>query len=315
MMEAFLVRSPGPWTTVQDRGRFGYRHMGVPVSGALDSFAFRVANWLIGNTADCAVLEMTFMGVHLEVLCEADIAVTGADMALKMNSVAGAGWRSVRVRPGDLIQVGAARSGCRSYLAVTGGIDVPLFMRSRSTYVTGKLGGVQGRPLKKEDVLKRGEGALLSAPRSFPWIPEYPAEILLRAIPGTQADCFEKTMEVFFRSKFTVTAQSDRMGYRLRGPELTRDDGTPKSIISEPTMPGNVQVPPNGQPVILLVEQTLGGYSKIATVISPDVAKVAQAKPGDIIQFVRVTLDEAHRLYREWVRYLAHVEELLGTPL
>jgi len=313
MMEAFLVRSPGPHTTVQDRGRYDYQHMGVPVSGALDSFAFRVANLLVGNSLFCAVLEMTFTGVGLEVLCEADVAVTGAAMTLKVNGRPAAGWKSVRVRPGDVIQLGAAKSGCRAYLAVTGGIDVPLVMGSRSTYVRGRLGGVEGRPLKEKDVLRRVDRALLSSPRSFPWIPEYPSEISLRAIPCNQADYFLESTEVFFASVFTVTAQSDRTGYRLQGPELVRDEGAPQSIISEPVMPGNVQVLPNGQGVILLVEQTLGGYTKIASVISPDLVKVAQAKPGDIVQFVRVTLDGAHVLYKEWARYEAQVEKLLGS--
>lgn len=282
-MEAFLVRAPGPFTTVQDRGRVDYQDMGVPVSGALDSFAFRAANWLVGNSPDCAVLEMTFMGAHLEVLCEADIAVTGAETRLKVNGRNEAGWTSLRVRPGDVLRMGAAESGCRSYLAVTGGIDVPLIMGSRSTYVGGKLGGLEGRPLRKNDVVKRGKGALLSSPRSFPWVPEYSAEISLRAIPGTQVDCFHGSIDGFFDSAFTVTTQVDRMGYRLQGPEIQRDQGAPKSIISEPTAPGNVQVLTSGQPVILLVEQTLGGYTKIATVISPDLMKVAQAKPGDIV--------------------------------
>ncbi len=312
MMDAFLVVSPGPYTTVQDRGRFDYQHMGIPVSGALDSFAFRIANLLVGNCTGCAALEMTFTGARLEALCEADIAVTGAEMTLKVNGKPEACWKSIRIHRGDIIRIGTARSGCRAYLAVTGGIDVPMVMGSRSTYVAGRLGGLEGRILNERDIIKRGSGALLSSPRSFPSIPLYPPEIWLRAIPDDHADYFVGGAEGFFGSAFTVGVQSDRMGYRLQGPELFREEGAPKSMISEPVMPGAVQVPPNGQAVILLCEQTLGGYTKIASVISPDLDRVAQAKPGDVVHFAPVTLNEAHAIYRDHTRYIAKLATLLS---
>jgi antagonist of KipI len=313
MKDVFRIISPGPYTTVQDRGRFDYQDMGVPVSGALDLFAYGVANLLVGNAGGYAALELTFMGPHLEVMCEADIAVTGAEMDFTVNGEPAPGWVSIRVGRGDIVRFGQARSGCRAYLAVTGGIDVPVVMGSRSTYVGGRLGGFDGRPLKPDDVVRRGVGDLLRRKRSLSRFPALSTEIILRAIPGPQDDCFGAGLDLFYSSTFTVTAQADRMGYRLDGPQVPRREGAPRSIVSEPTVPGNVQVPADGQPIILLVEQTLGGYTKIATVISPDLSSVAQAKPGDSVRFVRVTVEEAHSVVREWARYKAEVEAFLAA--
>ena len=157
-MEVFAVRQPGPLTTVQDLGRFGFLDRGVPPSGALDPFACRVANRLVGNPEGAAVLEITLAGPTLEVLTAAEIALTGAEMALTLNGAPAGGWRSVRVSPGDVIRLPRAESGCRAYLAVTGGIDVPTVMGSRSTFVRAKIGGLAGRQLHKGDILKRGAG-------------------------------------------------------------------------------------------------------------------------------------------------------------
>lgn len=308
MKAAFHVDAPGPFSTIQDGGRYSYQHMGVPVSGALDSFAFQVANLLVGNSREAAALEITLSGPRLEVLEEADIALTGADMGLQINGQTHPMWQSVRVKPGDLIQVGPARSGCRAYLAVTGGFDVPVVMGSRSTYPSGKIGGLDGRPLVAGDTLPMGQGKLLEKSRRLPWFPNYSGRVVLRAIPGPQDDYFRENLNGFFSSSYTVTAQANRMGYRLQGTAIERDPGAPKSIISEPSMPGNIQVPADGQPIILMVEQTIGGYAKIATVITPDLHKVAQAKPGDVFRFTPVTLDAAHQIFAEWTRFLASLE-------
>lgn len=295
-MDMFKVLEPGIYTTVQDKGRYGYQQFGIPISGAMDQFAYRVANLLVGNPEDAAALEITVLGPHLEVLAEADIAVTGAEFPISVNGQSVEGWTSFRVKPGDVVTIRQVRSGCRAYLAVTGGIDVPVVMGSRSTYVGGKIGGYGGRPLRKGDILSRGEGRLLKAPRRLPheFIPTYPREILLRAIPGPQDDYFDEGLQIFFSSEFRVSAKADRMGYRLEGPTVPHREGVPKGIISEPSVPGGVQIPPDGQPIILLLEQTVGGYPKIATVISPDIGRVAQAKPGDRVRFERVDLETAH---------------------
>jgi antagonist of KipI len=311
-LEAFLVRIPGPYSTLQDKGRFGYQSMGVPVSGALDPFASLAANLLVGNPGTLAVLEVTYLGPELQVLNEADIAVTGARMQLTVNGKTAPGWTSLRVKKGDLVRFGHAVTGCRAYLAVTGGFDVPKVMGSRSTYVSARLGGVDGRPLKGGDLLLRGEGSLLPRERRLESPPEYSSRIDLRAVPGPQEDYFSGAVDLFFGSLFTVTDKANRMGYRLQGPFIERDERAPKSIISEPSVPGNVQIPPDGQSIILLVEQTIGGYTKIATVCTPDLSRIAQAKPGDRIRFRRVSLQEAHDLYRAWRKELADIQNFFS---
>ena len=312
-METFRIHRPGPFTTVQDKGRFGYQHMGVPISGALDPFAHSAANLLVGNEPDCATLEITFLGPDLEVLNSADIAVTGAAMALSVNGRPAPQWSSLRVRKGDRVRFGQASTGCRAYLAVTGGFDVPEVMGSRSTYVSGAIGGLSGRPLRAGDILARGPGRLLEKSLRLPQHPQYTSEIHLRALPGPQDDCFASSLDTFFSSFYSVTDKVNRMGYRLHGPVLNREPQAPKSIISEPSVEGNVQVPPDGQPIILLVEQTIGGYTKIATVVTADLFKIAQARPGDRVRFHRVTLESAHEHYREWKRLLSSLPEALET--
>lgn len=315
-MDTFLVLEPGPYSTVQDRGRWGYQQMGLPVSGALDPDACRVANLLVGNPEDAAVVEFTILGPHLAVIREADIAVTGAEVEMKLNYKPVEGWTSIRVKPGDLLTFQNLKSGCRGYIAVTGGIDVPVVMGSRSTYVGGGIGGFRGRPLQKGDILPSGGGDRLAAPRRVPpsRIPRYPGEVVLRAVPGPQDDYFDEGMEALFGSDYMVTAKADRMGYRLQGSPVELKEGAPRSIISEPTMPGGIQVPADRQPIVLLVEQTVGGYTKIATVVSADIPRIAQATPGDTFRFEQVDVATAHRLLLERRRRMRELAETLtGT--
>ena len=313
-MDMFNVLTPGPYTTVQDKGRYGYQQFGVPPTGALDQFAYRVANMLVGNPEDAAVLEATIMGPRMEVMAESDIAVTGAETVISVNSQPMECWTSFRVKPGDVLSIGQVKRGCRIYVAVTGAIDVPLVMGSRSCYVGAKIGGYEGRILAKGDVLKRGEGGLLGVPRQVPkeFTPDYPSEILLRAVPGPQEDFFDRGLVRFFESEFTVSSNANRMGYRLDGPTITHREGVSKSIISEPSLPGGVQIPPDGQAIILLVEQTVGGYTKIATVISTDISRVAEAKPGDRIRFEKVDLETAHAAFYRQEERLQQIKARLS---
>jgi len=310
-MDVFSVLTPGAYTTVQDEGRFGYQQMGIPVSGVLDSFAFRVANMLVENPVNCAVLEITVMGPRLEVLSEADISITGAEIGITLNDQPVQGWKSIKVKPGDILGINQVKSGCRAYLAVTGGIDVSEVMGSRSTYVGGKIGGYYGRSLKQGDIIKRGKGLKLKPARhlSPAVIPKYSSNIVIHAVPGPQDDFFDEGLKTMFESEFMVSAKADRMGYRLQGPVIKHREEVPKSIISEPSVPGGIQVPADGQPIILLVEQTVGGYTKIATVISTDICKVAQATPGDLIRFEQITLETAHTLYRDRQKIMQELEE------
>jgi biotin-dependent carboxylase-like uncharacterized protein len=259
------------------------------------------------------VLEITFVGPKLQVVSDALVAITGAEAPVRVNQEPRPLWESFMVRPGDILSVRAARKGLRVYLAVGGGIEVPEIMGSRSTYPGGKLGGVSGRALMVGDVLFSGD----HEPREYgSRIPDAMRltlghEITLRAVAGPQDNFFDEGLDIFLESLYTVSVQADRMGYRLEGPVISFKSGRPTSIISEASLPGGVQVPPDGQPIIVLVEQTVGGYAKIATVITPDLDRVAQARPGDRVQFVRVDLAQAHRLYAEYHARLDHIRSIL----
>ena len=313
-MDAFSVLTPGGYTTIQDQGRFGYQQMGIPVCGVLDAFAFHAANLLVANFRNAAVMEITVMGPRLEMMAEADLAVTGAEIGMTLNDQPIEAWKSFSVKPGDILDIQQVKSGCRAYLAVNGGIDVPEVMGSRSTYVGGNMGGYHGRLLKAGDVIKCGRAKRLPRMRQTPsdMIPSYPSEIVIRAIPGPQDDFFLEGLDIIFHSDFMVSTKADRMGYRLQGPKVEIRKGMPKSIISEPTMPGGVQIPPDEQPIILMVEQSVGGYTKIVTVISVDISKVAQATPGDTIRFERVSLETAHAIYQEQQKKLQNLEDRIA---
>jgi len=299
-MEIFEVVQPGAYTTIQDRGRFNYQQFGVPVCGVVDSFAYRVANALVGNFQDQAVLEATIFGPTLKVVNQGLISVTGGNLTPLINNVALPMWESVAIHPDDVLQFKGVKSGCRAYIALAGGIDVPSVMGSRSTYVAGKIGGINGRPLAVGDRLNRGKGTGKAGNRiPSNLIPDYSDDIKIRVILGPQDDHFSEGIDTFFTSTFKVSTKADRMGYRLEGNVITHKKGVEKSIISEPSVPGGIQIPPDGQPIILLVEQTVGGYTKIATVISSDIGKVGQAKPGDRIRFRQVEIDKAHHIFKE----------------
>ncbi len=315
-LPAFKVLDPGPMTTVQDLGRFGYQAFGVPVSGALDQFSVRVANWLVGNPAGAALLEATFMGPKLEVASECQVAVTGAVVELLLNSRPVETWKALNLRPGDQLWVRGAKAGMRAYLAVTGGVHVPLVMGSRSTYVGARLGGLDGRPLRKGDMISRGPASLRGKAPRLPeeYRPVWTHQLRLRTVLGPQQEHFSEGLKVFLESEFQVSPQADRMGYRLEGPQVLRKPEAPPSIISEPSIPGAVQIPPDGKPIVLLVEQTVGGYAKIATVVWADLPFLAQARAGDRVRFLRVSLHEAHQIYRENMARLEAIRRLLEAP-
>lgn len=310
-MSAIKVINPGGYTTVQDRGRFGYQNMGVPVSGVLDTFAFTIANILVGNPANRPVMEITVTGPGIEVRKEMDIALTGAQMPITINKIPAEQWHSIRVKPGDIINIGMIQSGCRSYLAFSGGIKAAQVMNSSSTYFGAKIGGFQGRPLKKDDILEVKDADLLNKSRKIAekFIPGYPDQVVARAISGPQDDYFDKGMKTFFSCEYTVTEKADRMGYRLQGEPVSIKKDMPQSIVSEPSMPGSIQVPADRQPIILLNEQTVGGYAKIATIISSDLPVVAQTIPGNIIRFEKINLDAAHKIIAQQQNKINAVKE------
>ena len=311
-MEVVEVLEPGILTTVQDRGRHGYQRYGVPSSGALDEFALRAANILVGNDDGAAALELTFSGARLRFLMPTMVAITGGDLGPELDGGAVAQWEAVPVAPGGVLAFGQVRAGMRAYLAVAGGIDVPPVLGSRSTYSRSRLGGVDGRPLQAGDVLRRGPLGEGLRGKRMPdsAIPERGRGHRLRVVLGPQDDAFtEEGVRTFLSSTYSVTNLSDRTGYRLEGPTIQHAGGA--DIISDGIPLGAVQVTGDGMPIVLLSDRgTTGGYTKIATVISTDVRKLAQATPGDTVTFASVTVEEAHQALREQERTLDEIRSL-----
>ncbi len=306
---AFEVLEPGILATIQDSGRFGFGQFGVPPSGALDPFSFRVANLLVNNQGDEACLETTLMGLKFKALNESVIAITGGDLAPALNGEPLEMWRTHLLIEGDIIAFKRVRSGCRAYLSVSGGFIVPEVMGSRSTFLSGKFGGLEGRPLRKGDILYRldSPSPLNRLGLRFPEerTPFFEKETNLRVIPGPQDHHFTPGgFQTFSTSTYEVTPSCDRMGVRLNGPRIERKPDVEESIISEGFTSGAIQVPGDGQPIIILTELVTGGYTKIAAIISVDLTKVAQLKPGDRVRFKPISIEEAHHLLKEQEEHL-----------
>jgi len=314
-MELFRVIKPGFFTTVQDLGRRGFQRFGVPVSGAMDEYAFTIANLLVGNQLNDASLEITLIGPELEALHKAQIAVAGADFPLAINDNLMAMWQTINIEKGDSIAfTGGARSGCRAYLAITGGIDVPPVLGSRSTYTRGGFGGNEGRPLKAGDTIRVfASEQSVKAKRILPpeLVPSYDGELSVDVVLGPQENMFTtKGVETFLSSPYTVTPESDRMGYRLTGTPIERKSTA--ELVTEALVKGSIQVPSNGQPIILMADaQTSGGYPKIATVATPGVSRLAQAKTKDKVHFNKILLSQARIQYVEYQERLRQLENQL----
>lgn len=296
------VVKPGLFTTVQDGGRPGLRAFGMPVAGAIDRFAHAAANLLAGNEPAAATVELTLVGGTFRFERDLLAALAGADMQARLDGERLSPWSSFRAPAGSTLSLGPAATGVRSYLAVRGGIDVPTVLGSRSTYVRARVGGHQGRRLEAGDTLLVGRSrGRPPAPRALPGgaVPACGGDVRLRALPGPQDDRFHpEGIETFYGAAFKVSPHNDRMGYRLEGPPLRHLDGA--DIVTDPLLPGAVQVPGSGLPIVLMVDcQTAGGYAKIATVIGPDLRKLAQARAGDQVRFARVTHAAALRAVRE----------------
>ena len=307
------VAKPGLLTTVQDLGRPGYQQYGIVVGGALDGFAARAANLIVGNDDNAAVLEMAQTGPELSFEKETLIAWGGANFDAHLGSEPLPRDRAVRVAAGETVSFGVASTGMRAWLAVAGGVDVPLVMGSRSTYRRAGIGGHQGRPLVAGDTLKLGQpsewarqilAALRAgARRSTAWTvrPETmgrPAPAgMVRALRGPEWDWFKVEAQLdFFRAKWQATREADRMGVRLTGPMLAREKEG--DMISSAVNAGVVQVPAAGQPIVLLPSrQSVGGYPRMAAVAAVDLGRFTQLRPGDTVRFEEITLGAAHELY------------------
>jgi antagonist of KipI len=315
--ESLEILAPGPLTTVQDLGRYGFGRYGVPPSGALDSFSLRTANLLVGNPETEAGLEITLMGLRARVQTDLVVALCGGDLQPHHNGKPFDMWCSQIVEKGDTLFLKAPRTGCRAYLAVGGGISLAPVLASKSTNLPSRFGGYQGRPLRKGDLLfsQAPDRHFQKAGKRLPpeGRPVYRRDWVIRVLPGPQDQDFpEESKRVFLDSSFTVSSQSDRTGLRLSGPAVHRKKNLGDSIISEGIVPGAIQVPGDGQPIILLVETVTGGYRKIATVISADLPLLGQVKPGDRVKFRKVALEEALVALRESEKHMDMLKQSQG---
>jgi antagonist of KipI len=321
------VLASGLLTTVQDLGRYGFAKDGVPPCGAMDPNALRAANLLVGNDEDAAGLEITVHGPALEVN-RSVIAVCGADLSPHVSRLELPLWEAVYVQEGATLEFGDLRWGCRTYVAVAGGIDVPPVMGSRSTYLWAALGGFGGRAVRAGDVLPIGEAGararriMGTAAQALGPVPFARTDRRLgdpqrlyrsgaiRVVRGPHWDMIASCdREALLNASFRVSARSDRMGYRLDGPRLRAPQGG--ELLSSAVLTGTVQVPPGGQPIVLMSDrQTTGGYPMVAQVVRADLGTIAQLKPGDEIRFVETTIDEAQRAMGEVEAILDELREV-----
>lgn len=311
-MSISVVRA-GFLTAIQDRGRTGFRKIGVPLGGALDAHVLRVINLLVGNDDEAAAVEITFGGLQMKFLDDRVVAWGGGEFEIRVGSEPVSAGHAALVRTGEELTVGAPGLGCRAWIAISGGIDVPRVLGSRSTDWRWRLGGIDGRALRDGDKIPLGPVSetgrllmeLLSSRRLSSWSPTtdwiktadgQPTLRCVRAADWNRFDNYAHT--TFWNTLFTVSRDSNRMGVRLEGPQLKRTDDV--DLISEAVAPGTIQVPPNGQPIILLGDcQTIGGYPKFAHVITVDLPIAAQLRAGDQFRFREVHFADAHRLLFE----------------
>ncbi|MFL9982546.1 5-oxoprolinase subunit C family protein [Paraburkholderia sediminicola] len=324
------ILSSSALATVQDQGREGYLRYGVGTAGAMDRLALAVGNLLLGNPDDAAGIEIPMFPFRIRFLEDLSFAITGADCAARLGDRPVLPWWTVHAKQGDVLTIGVPASGMRCYLSLAGGVDVPVVLGSRSTQLRGQFGGFNGRQLQKGDVVKAvglaerivpQDAALAAGFGTVP--PEYslpaplslPAaeagETVVRVLPAAEYDCYQpESLEAFWRDGWKVTPQSDRYGYRLAGPTLVATHSIEKR--SHGIVPGVIQVPHSGQPIIQLRDaQPSGGYPKIGTVIEADLWRLAQARIGTKIRFVQTTYAQAVTALEELDSYLVKVRNLV----
>ncbi|WPL82432.1 biotin-dependent carboxyltransferase family protein [Bordetella hinzii] len=306
---SITVLKPGMLSTFQDEGRYGYQHQGIPVAGAMDERAHQLANLLAGNNTQVATLEITLTGPTLRFDSAACFAVAGADLGATLDGKPLALNRPLIARPGAILAFGAPALGARAYLAVYGGFALEPVMESGSTYLRSGFGGWHGRALRKDDRIGlarplRAEPEVLDPLAQALWDTRIylPATLrtfardTLRVLPGPHWDEFsDRARSAFLAQPFRISAQSDRMGYRLQGPPLLMD--RPRQILSEATCFGTIQVPAGGAAIVLMADrQTTGGYPKLAQVASVDLPALAQRLPGEEVRFSMIELEQAQAL-------------------
>src|SRR5438093_6307434 len=311
-MTAIVTRA-GFLTSVQELGRTGFRQFGISTSGALDPFALRVANLLVGNDEGAAVLEITLGGLQLRLNDERIVAWCGGEFEVQIGSRSLPAGHVARSQAGDELKFRPSQVGCRAWLAISGGIDVPIVLGSRSTDLRANFGGFEGRTLSDGDVIplgicRRSKTAATAGISSWTaphdWVSPAKRDPILRFVPGCDWNRFDaSTLQRLTSKEFTVSPDSDRMGVRFDSPELQREDNV--DLTSEAVAPGTIQVPPSGKPILLLGDcQTIGGYPKIAHVSTRDLGMAAQLRAGDHVRFCEVSLSDAHCLLLERDREL-----------
>ena len=308
----------GVFTTIQDRGRMAYQRFGFHVAGAMDKHSYELANALLDNDENEACLEFCVMGPMIRFHRDCVIAVTGGNFGPTLNDAPVSMYRALQIKEGDVLKFGFIQDGVWGYVSIAGGIDVPQVMGSRSTDVKSELGGYQGRKLANGDVLSLG-GHVTQLPHMERRVLE-PRQFKqpvtkIRVVLGPQDDHFTYGgISTFLSTEYTVTPQCDRMGYRLEGMAIEHNE-LGADIISDGIAYGSIQVPSQGQPIVLLSDrQTTGGYTKIATVIGPDIPKFVQRKTGEKIVFEAIPVEEAQSLYlAEFAEYEEIRKKIRGT--
>ena len=300
------VIKPGWCTTVQDFGRHGYQHYGVPVSGAMDRLALIIANRLVNNHDAAAALEITIVGPELLFEDAAVLAITGADLSPAIDGHSIPLWTTMAIQAGSRLTFGRRRTGARAYLAAAGGFDVPLLWGSRSTHLSSSTGGFNGRPLMAEDSLRvcldQSERPRLGTALAQGSQPLYGESPTLQVIPGPQ-QAGGGVLSVLTNTPYRLTNQSDRMGYRLEGQPF--QEVPTRARISDGTAMGALQIPPDGCPILLMADRpATGGYPKVAVVISADLPQAAQLQPGDTVTFRPTTLPEAEMAWADQWRQI-----------
>lgn len=320
------VISPGLQTTVQDGGRIGYYEVGMPPSGAMDQYSYTVANLLVGNDESAAVLEITYMGPVLEFKSDTVIAITGGEIPPSVNGEAVAMWETIAIRAGDKLSFDFVKGGARVYLAVAGGIDVPLIMDSRATYTLCGIGGFEGRALQGNDQLQIGsmheKQVKVGTRIADEFIPKFTKQHEIRVIMGLCSyRLTEESKERFFAIDWKVTPEANRVGYRFKGERLNfveREQpfgagSNPSNVVDLGYPIGSIQVPDGVEPIALLNDAvTGGGYATVATIISADLNKMAQVKTGETVKFISVAINEALEARKEVKEKLENIKNKLN---
>jgi len=305
-MGKIKILNKGVLTSIQDLGRRGYQKYGVPICGVMDEYSHKMANVLVSNEIEEATLEVTLFGLKIEFIDKQIISITGGNLQPKINNKLVDMWQTIEVEKGDILTFSGIKSGLRSYIAFSGGLDIEKTMGSKSYYSRADL----GTKIENNQILNiktNLKSKKLKLEKKY--IPEFENKIECRVVIGPQDDCFsDKAIDIFFGSEYALENDSDRMGFRLMGEQINHKRTA--DIISDGLSKGAIQIPGSGQPIIMMSDaQTTGGYTKIGYVIKEDLDKLSQLKPGDKIKFKKITIEAAQK---EYIKYVNKYYEIIN---